>query len=112
MPAVGAPAWNATAPDENREVRERTVGHIIDLLRQKKPDADHEWLNKLPDIAKRLEDHLYRTAKSLAEYDDLSTLKNRLQLAATELRGGQQQLSPAAPSQAAPPPPAPPPPPR
>lgn len=41
------------------------INKIHNLLRQKKPDADEEWLRKLPDMAKRLEDKLYRHAVSL-----------------------------------------------
>ena len=51
----------------------------VQLLRQRKPNAPQEWLNKLPQMAKRLEESLYRSAPSFEAYNDISTLKQRLQ---------------------------------
>jgi hypothetical protein len=48
-------------------------------LKQRKPNAPQDWLKKLPQMAKRLEESLYRSAKSFDEYNDASTLKQRLQ---------------------------------
>ena len=39
-------------------------------------------MKKLPDMARRLGQSLYRTVASAAEYSDLSTLKYRLQVIA------------------------------
>ena len=55
------------------------IARIVSLLQKRKPDAPADWLKKLPDIAKRLEDSLYRAAHSLDEYTDFTTLKKRLQ---------------------------------
>jgi E1A/CREB-binding protein len=55
------------------------------LLQQRKPDAPPEWIQRLPQISKRLEDSLYRTAASFEEYIDENTLKQRLQKLATDM---------------------------
>ncbi|TDH68372.1 uncharacterized protein CCR75_009613 [Bremia lactucae] len=55
------------------------IGKIVSLLQQRKPDAPAEWIWRLPDMARRLEDSLYRTAKNRDEYGDCSSLKTRLQ---------------------------------
>ena len=51
----------------------------VQLLRQRKPNAPQEWLEKLPAMAKRLEESLYRSAPSFDAYNDINTLKQRLQ---------------------------------
>ena len=38
-----------------------------------------DWQQKLPQMAKRLEEALYSNAGSMDEYQDLTTLKARLQ---------------------------------
>ena len=48
-------------------------------MRQRKPDAQKEWLGMLPQLAHRLEESLYRSAPSFEAYNDISTLKARLQ---------------------------------
>lgn len=56
-------------------------------MRQKKPHANHEWLIKLPQTAKRLERILFSEASSLEVYRDISTLEQRLrQLALTKIK--------------------------
>lgn len=51
--------------------------HSEQRLRQK-PDVPQEWLNKLPQMAKRMEMFLYRAAPSLDAYNDIATLDQRL----------------------------------
>jgi len=51
----------------------------VHLLRQRKTNASQDWLRKLPQMAKRLEESLFRSATSFEEYNDASTLKQRLQ---------------------------------
>ena len=58
-------AWHWQNPEQDRPTRQGMITKIHNLLRVKKPDADDEWLRKLPDMAKRLEDKLYRHAVSL-----------------------------------------------
>ena len=57
----------------------------VHLLQQRKPNAPQEWLKKLPQMAKRLEEYLYRSAKSFEDYNDTSTLKPRLQQLAVNI---------------------------
>mmetsp|Transcript_19886 Transcript_19886/g.47390 ORF Transcript_19886/g.47390 Transcript_19886/m.47390 type:complete len:261 (+) Transcript_19886:606-1388(+) len=61
------------------------IAKIVHLLQQRKPNAPPEWLKKLPQMAKRLEESLYRSAKSFAEYNDAGTLKMRLQQLAVNI---------------------------
>lgn len=92
----------------------------VQLLRQRKPNAPAEWLNKLPQMAKRLEESLYRSAASFDAYNDISTLKARLQQLAMNIgmktkriqsrppqpgQSQQYQRPPPSRSQAPPPPP-------
>ena len=51
----------------------------MQICQQRKPNAPQEWLKKLPQLAKRLEESLYLSAPSFEAYNDLNTLKQRLQ---------------------------------
>lgn len=67
---------NADLPD-----RRDIILSICKVIEQMRPDANR-MSQKLPFMAKRLEEHLYRSAQTKEEYLDLSTLKKRLQLIA------------------------------
>lgn len=54
-------------------------------LKKRKVHANKEWIEKLPVMAKRLEEALYRQAASKEEYQDLATLKVRLQQVAMSM---------------------------
>ncbi|KAE9027128.1 hypothetical protein PF011_g2199 [Phytophthora fragariae] len=69
-------AWQS---ENDLPLRRKMIGKIVSLLQQRKPDAPAEWIRRLPDMARRLEDSLYRTAKNRDEYGDFSSLKTRLQ---------------------------------
>lgn len=69
-------AWQSEA---DIPLRRKMIAKIVSLLQQRKPDAPPEWIKKLPDMARRLEDSLYRTASNRTEYGNFSTLKHRLQ---------------------------------
>ena len=71
--------------DKDYNERRMMIGKIVLLLRQRKPNAPEEWLKKLPQMAKRLEESLYRSATSFAEYNDANTLKQRLQQLAVSI---------------------------
>ena len=71
--------------DKDYQERRKMIAKIVHLLQQRKPNAPQEWLKKLPQMAKRLEESLYRSAKSFQEYNDASTLKNRLQQLAVNI---------------------------
>ena len=72
--------------------------HRVHLLQQRKPNAGQEWLKKLPQMAKRLEESLYRSAPSFEAYNDVTTLKQRLQQLAINIgkksKGGVQPQPP------------------
>eukprot|EP00587_Corethron_hystrix_P001372 CAMPEP_0113305838 /NCGR_PEP_ID=MMETSP0010_2-20120614/5322_1 /TAXON_ID=216773 ORGANISM="Corethron hystrix, Strain 308" /NCGR_SAMPLE_ID=MMETSP0010_2 /ASSEMBLY_ACC=CAM_ASM_000155 /LENGTH=1600 /DNA_ID=CAMNT_0000160371 /DNA_START=446 /DNA_END=5248 /DNA_ORIENTATION=- /assembly_acc=CAM_ASM_000155 len=65
--------------DKDVADRREMIQKIVRLLQLRKPNAPQEWLKKLPQMAKRLEESLYRSAKSFDEYNNSSTLKFRLQ---------------------------------
>lgn len=71
--------------DKDYESRREMIKKIVLLLQQRKPNAPTEWLKKLPQMAKRLEESLYRSAKSFDEYNNSNTLKHRLQQLAVSI---------------------------
>ena len=83
------PAWYV----EEQHVQERRkMKHGIErLLQARKPDYSADWMQKLPRMARRLEESLFRSALSFEEYSDTGTLKKRLRTLAKALRVGAQQ---------------------
>ncbi|KAL7577542.1 hypothetical protein ACA910_015075 [Epithemia clementina (nom. ined.)] len=74
-------SWDAEAAEKG--VRQTMILEIARLLKsRKKTQPSNDWLQQLPHKARKLEERLYRAAPSLSAYQDLSTLKNRLQLVA------------------------------
>ena len=95
--------------DGDYQDRKQMIAKIVHLLQQRKPNAPQEWLRKLPQMAKRLEESLYRSAKSFEEYNDSNTLKHRLQqlalnigMKSKKLKQQQQQGVPVQPQAPAP----------
>ena len=70
---------------EDAATRNSMIERIVGLLQQRRPNATSDWQEKLPHMAKRLENELYQQAESVGEYSDPSTLKNRLQLLALSM---------------------------
>jgi enoyl reductase-like protein len=52
------------------------------LFQQRKPSVTKEWQQKLPDFVLRLEEAVYRGARTKEEYCDKDTLEARLQAVA------------------------------
>ena len=75
--------WHNT--EEDMPIRRVMIQKIVELLKKKKPGADENWKKKLPDMARRLEDSLYRSASSRQHYADEKTLKARLQEVAIKM---------------------------
>ncbi|CAM9200709.1 unnamed protein product [Chrysoparadoxa australica] len=65
--------------------RKKILTKILAYLQQRKPNVRPEWIKKVPQMAKRLEDSLYRSAASFEDYSDMSTLRQRLQQLAVRL---------------------------
>jgi E1A/CREB-binding protein len=61
------------------------VTSIAKLLQARKPNAPTEWMKKLPQMARRLEESLFKGAPSFDEYRDQDTLKKRLQKLALDM---------------------------
>merc|ERR1712238_653417 len=84
--------------DKDVTDRRKMIAKIVHLLQQRKPNAGQEWLKKLPQMAKRLEESLYRSAPSFEAYNDVTTLKQRLQQLAINIgkksKGGVQPQPP------------------
>ena len=80
------------------------ITRIAQLLIAKKPKPPAEWLQKLPDMAQRLELRILQAAASLEEYRDWLTLKRRLQALAIAMGlGAQSALTAPGPAPASPP---------
>jgi E1A/CREB-binding protein len=69
------------------------ITNIARLLQARKPNAPAEWMQKLPQMARRLEESLFRSAVSFDDYRETQTLKKRLQALAIAmgLRAQQQK---------------------
>jgi hypothetical protein len=80
--------WHQPA---HQTIRVSMVDEIIKLLRTRRPNANEDWQEKLPHMAKRLEDALYHDAKALEDYSDHNTLKQRLQQLALSMSGSNKQ---------------------
>jgi len=65
--------------DQDLQTRMIMIGKITHLIHKRKPSPPQRWLKKIPQMAKRLELSLYRSARSFQEYSDESSLKQRLQ---------------------------------
>jgi len=76
LPSIYMGGWQT---ESDLDDRRQMIHEIIQLLQFKRPDAPQEWLRKLPYMARRLEESLYRTATSRDEYNNHATLKQRLQ---------------------------------
>ncbi|MEW5317257.1 MAG: hypothetical protein WDW38_008570 [Sanguina aurantia] len=75
--------WHAQADEEQRQ---QMATHIFNIFQQRRPTSE-QYASRLPDFVRRLEDVLYKQAKSLAEYVDLGTLDHRLQAVALHFVG-------------------------
>ena len=71
------------------------ITQIARLLQARKPHAPQEWVNKLPHMARRLEESLFRNAESFPHYQDAATLKRRLQNLAMTMRMNKQAAAAA-----------------
>jgi len=77
-------AWHGP---EHNPLRNNMVDNIIALLKTRRPNATEDWHEKLPHMAKRLEDALYHQASTFEDYSDSESLKDRLKQLAV-LMGG------------------------
>ena len=83
------PAWYVRA--QHVSERLKTVRSVARLLQSRRP-GDADWQRKVPKLAQRLEEELFRSARSFDDYGDARTLKPRLQaLAAAMGRRAQQE---------------------
>jgi gas vesicle protein len=84
LPVLGSSSkkWHSEAHSEAKKEMNR---QIIELLQLRRPNATPDWRQKLPQMAKRLEEALYSEANSFHEYTDRSTLKGRLQQLASSM---------------------------
>ncbi|KAG9406144.1 hypothetical protein AC1031_002479 [Aphanomyces cochlioides] len=88
--------WRSAADDV---IRQDLIHRIVLLLQAQNPNATPDWINRLPHMAKKLEEMLYQKATSKAEYTDNSRLKERLQIVATEIhKNNQKKTNPQPPT--------------
>lgn len=83
--ARAKPRWSTWQTDMDIPDRRRMIQKIYDILRAKKPTISLQWSRRLPDLVRRLEECVYRHAVSKEEYNDVHTLEERLQHAATRI---------------------------
>ncbi|RHY85219.1 hypothetical protein DYB37_009233 [Aphanomyces astaci] len=76
---------------DDNGIRQDLIHRIVMLLRAQNPNATPDWINRLPHMAKKLEEMLYQKATSKAEYTDNARLKERLQVVATEIHKNNQK---------------------
>ena len=103
LPGIATtPAWYVQ--DLHLQERRIMITNIARLLQSRKPNATAEWTQRLPQMSRRLEESLFRSATSFEEYRDFSTVKKRLQALAIAmgLRLRQQQQAGPAPAAARP----------
>lgn len=88
---------------EHAADRESMTEEIVRLLKSRRPNATDNWHEKLPQMAKRLEEALYFDATSLVDYADKTTLKQRLQQLAISMGGSKNSSQPRPPQGNVPP---------
>mmetsp|Transcript_24006 Transcript_24006/g.48585 ORF Transcript_24006/g.48585 Transcript_24006/m.48585 type:complete len:237 (-) Transcript_24006:618-1328(-) len=59
--------------------RRNMIAKIIQMIQHRSQNEDAEWSRKVPFMAKKLEESIYRSAPSFEAYIDDNTLKSRLQ---------------------------------
>lgn len=67
--------WHTFDHSRTRDTMMQCISHLI---QQRRPNASYDWLEKLPEVAKRVEERLYCQARSFEEYNDPHTLIDRL----------------------------------
>mmetsp|Transcript_5018 Transcript_5018/g.18226 ORF Transcript_5018/g.18226 Transcript_5018/m.18226 type:complete len:1377 (+) Transcript_5018:27-4157(+) len=77
--------WGSWQSDRDIADRKNLAQRILSLFQQRKPQVTKEWQQKLPDFVRRLEEELYRNARSKEEYTEVSTLEHRLQAVARRM---------------------------
>lgn len=68
------------------EIRNAIIDEIMRLLRENRPNASQEWLNKIEKMAFRLDEGLYIMFPNFDEYSNMTTLRLRLQQLALSVR--------------------------
>lgn len=71
------PVWYDA--EKHFNLRRRLSASILEVLHKRRPHAPREWVNRLPQIACKLEILLLRVAVSRKQYEDPTTLTQRLE---------------------------------
>ncbi|KAH9563330.1 hypothetical protein CY35_05G120700 [Sphagnum magellanicum] len=86
---------------DNTNLRRDVADNINRLFKHRKQLGNPEWQQRLPDFVKRLEEALYNNAASKEEYEDYSTLEQRLKQVAKWMVHKPQQTTQVVSSSAA-----------
>eukprot|EP00237_Pycnococcus_provasolii_P002156 CAMPEP_0119202076 /NCGR_PEP_ID=MMETSP1316-20130426/31002_1 /TAXON_ID=41880 /ORGANISM="Pycnococcus provasolii, Strain RCC2336" /LENGTH=327 /DNA_ID=CAMNT_0007198249 /DNA_START=234 /DNA_END=1213 /DNA_ORIENTATION=- len=91
-------SWKTWQSDQDVMDRKALIQQILQLFRHRKPNVIREWCDKLPDFVRRLEEALYKSARTKEEYTDPNTLESRLQNVARRMvtRQASQATQPSA----------------
>ena len=68
------PTWHSAS---HIRIRESIRRNISQLILQKRPNSNEEWLEKLIEVSHKVEERLYYTAPSFDDYCDIDTLLER-----------------------------------
>jgi len=82
-PGPGPARWQN--PQEDQASRQQMTQEIMQVFSKKKGNGLQNWGSRLHEFVRRLEQQLYTSARSKAEYMDLSTLELRLQAVARNM---------------------------
>uniref|UniRef100_A0A7S2R6B1 Mediator complex subunit 15 KIX domain-containing protein n=1 Tax=Eucampia antarctica TaxID=49252 RepID=A0A7S2R6B1_9STRA len=75
--------------NKDLDKRQKIILNIVKILHKRKPNATQECLEKIPKMARRFEEILYKSASSKDTYDtyhDDRTLKQRLRQVAVDVK--------------------------
>eukprot|EP00898_Chlorokybus_atmophyticus_P002752 jgi/Chlat1/3478/Chrsp23S03677 len=91
---VASASWRTWQTDGDKPQRVAIFKQILDFFKQRKRNGSKDWQQKLPDLVRRMEEELYRSARSKEEYADPTTLEQRLQLIARRMANRPQTGQP------------------
>eukprot|EP00798_Chlamydomonas_sp_ICE-L_P008174 gene8174-1430_t len=87
--------WQGATDERSRIL---VLKQMYQIYAKRRPKQVQAWGNKLPEFIKRLEEVLYRYARSKDEYTDVATLEHRLQAAARRIGGSSRPSGPTGPA--------------
>lgn len=95
-PSSSAPrptsSWHRPAADAG--LRQSTIQALVSVFASRRPDMSEAFRRRLPNLVRKLEEVLYRTASSREEYADQNRLQSRVQAIVRQLTESRIQQRP------------------